>query len=95
MTTKTACAAVISGIRLHALLLSEDDREKYDAQYHNKQGGKPHPTDSAHVSASHHPTTHRCPGHHSPAEEQQQQGYDRKRDDKGGLDCSIRDMSFL
>jgi hypothetical protein len=38
-------------LRLLALLLSGGDREKYDAQYDEKQDRKPHPAESTHASA--------------------------------------------
>ena len=81
--------------RLHTLLLCGECREKHDGQYDDKQGRKPHPADSAHASASHHPAAHDRPGCHSTAEEQQQQSCDGERDDKGCLARCVHDASFL
>jgi hypothetical protein len=62
------------------MLIPENNREKYDVKYDDKQSWKHHPADDARASV---------------AKDKQHQGYDGNHDDKDCLGCSVHDMSFL
>ena len=53
------------------LLLAEDDPAEQYADAQGKQGGDPHPTDSAHHATAHHPAAQGGPSHHPATEEQE------------------------
>jgi hypothetical protein len=62
------------------MIIPENNREKHDVKYDDKQRWKHHPADY----------TRACV-----AEDKQHQGYDGKRADKGCLGCGVHDTSFL